>query len=104
MSEQQGCGCFERTLLKMQQHIQQQLNQQGVKYEDLELNWQGRAYILSGDEHSPVNPKIEVSYQTFKKNGEPTRNRKKDSISIMASHCAFCGREYQKETKEQTHD
>lgn len=98
------CNCFEETLEKLTGHVQNQLNDRGVKYEDLTVDWQGRAYVLSAGEHSPVNPKIEVTYQGFKKNDEPTRNRSKDVISVMASHCMFCGRKYQNKTKEQASD
>lgn len=97
----QTCNCFEQTLNKLKDHVQSQLDERGIKHEDLEIGWQNRTYILGSGEHSPVNPKIEVSYQGFKKNGEPARNRNKEVTSVMASHCMFCGRKYQNETKSQ---
>lgn len=87
------CNCYKERLEKVKQAISKK--REGVK--DLELEWVGRTYNLSGRDVSPVTPKIEFSYFKPKKCGGFRANRTKEEVYIEAKFCAFCGREYGKE-------
>lgn len=93
------CNCFEETLVKIKEHVAPQVPE-GAK--DLSIDWDGRTYLLSGDEHSPVNPKIKIEYRAPKKGGGHAANLKKDTVSILASHCMFCGYQYKKAEKAES--
>lgn len=87
------CECFPETLKIVEKSVVDQLQHRGTKHENISVNWEGYSYFLSGD-YCPVNPKVKVEYQGFKKNGDPMRNLTKDSITITAKFCPFCGRKH----------
>lgn len=90
------CNCFEETLERVKERVKQKLPKDA---EDFEADWQGRAFMLSEGEFAPTNPKIEYSFQPMKKDGTPTKNRRKDTVSILASHCCYCGEKYDRPEK-----
>jgi hypothetical protein len=90
------CNCFEETLVKVKDHIKTQLPSNAT---EVEIDWDQRIFLLSGGDHAPVSPKLKVEYRGVKRNGEPNKNLTKDTVSMLASHCCFCGREYVKEEK-----
>lgn len=88
------CNCFEENLKAVNEKIKEQI----PEHENFKSNWKDRAYILGGgeNEYAPVNPKIEFSYQGFKKSGDLKANRTKDTVSLTDNHCCFCGRKYKR--------
>lgn len=94
MSE--SCNCFDETLARVKEHIQEQLPDGATEFE---CEWQGRTYCLSSGEYAPVNPKLEYAFRKTKRNGEPAKNLTKSTVNITASHCCFCGRKYNRPEK-----
>ncbi|WP_409425415.1 MULTISPECIES: hypothetical protein [unclassified Pseudoalteromonas] len=94
-TENKACNCFKDTLNRVKDH----LTEQGKVPADainIGFRWQGQSMILTEGEYSPVNPKVEVEFQAAKKGGGHARNKTKIDISIMATHCCYCGRKYQR--------
>lgn len=91
------CNCFEETLERLKEHIAPQIPQGAI---DLKIDWDGRTFMLSKGEFAPTNPKVKIEYRAPKKGGGHAVNLKKDSVNITASHCCFCGNEYEREEKE----
>ena len=91
------CNCFKETLDKVKEHIKPQLPE---KHSDLKVDWEGYSFILSGKPYIPVNPKINIEYRGFKKNGDPKSNLTKETMSIMARYCPFCGEDTEAVTKD----
>tara|TARA_R110000851_G_scaffold158526_1_gene301553 strand:- start:8413 stop:8718 length:306 start_codon:yes stop_codon:yes gene_type:complete len=94
-TENKACNCFAETLERVKNHLTDQ-GKIPAGAIDSDFRWQGQAYILSGGEYAPVNPKIEVKYRSPKKHGGHARNMSKIDMTIMATHCCYCGREYQR--------
>ncbi|MCQ8881702.1 hypothetical protein NQS96_07820 [Pseudoalteromonas shioyasakiensis] len=89
------CNCFDDNFERIKNH----LIETGAIPEgaiDIEFEWQGRAFILSAGDFSPVNPKINFQYRAPKKGGGHARNLRKSDVSIFATHCCYCGRKYNK--------
>lgn len=95
------CNCFEDTLARISDHIKPQIPANAT---DFKIDWQGRAFMLSAGEYAPTNPKLEYSYQPMKKDGTPAKNRRKDTVSIIASHCCFCGEKFDRPEKKEFAD
>lgn len=94
-TENKACNCFTETLNRVKDH----LTEQGKVPADainIFFRWQGQSMTLAEGEYSPVNPKVEVEFQAPKKSGGHARNKTKIDISIMATHCCYCGREYRR--------
>lgn len=87
------CNCFEENLKKIKEHLTPQLPEQR---KELEIKWVGYSFFLDGKSHVPVNPKISVEYRGFKKNGDPKVGLTKDTVTVVARYCPFCG----EDTKE----
>lgn len=88
------CNCFEERLALIEEKVLEQLGEDAA---DINVEWQNLNLFFGGGDHSPVNPKIEITYMPRKKNGELSKNVKRDKVTILADYCIFCGREYQKE-------
>ncbi|MGI2095505.1 hypothetical protein [Shewanella glacialipiscicola] len=88
MNSSEKCNCFEDFLEKAKPALKEL-----IKGEFIEFNagWVGHSFFFSGD-HCPVNPKIEISYREFKRNGDQKQNFTKQQISILCSFCPMCGR------------
>ena len=88
------CKCFEESLDKVKTHIKEKLGE-GVT--EFNANWKDYSYFISGGDHIPVNPKVEYEYRGVKKDGSSKAKLTKDTISIFARFCPFCGRDTKKE-------
>lgn len=86
------CNCFNENLNRVKEHIESNLPENAMEFN---AEWDGHSFFVSGD-YSPVNPKINYSYRKLKVNGEPAKSITKDSISMLASYCCYCGRELDK--------
>lgn len=82
------CNCFGDFLEKVEPKLKEQIKGEFV---DFNASWVGHSFFFSGD-YCPVNPKIEVSYREFKRNGELKQNVTKQQVSILCSYCPMCGR------------
>ena len=82
------CNCFAEKLILITDHIKPKLPE---KYTDLNIEWEGYSFFLDGKPHVPVNPKVRIEYRRFKRDGEPKVNLTKDSVSMLARYCPFCG-------------
>tara|TARA_B100001057_G_scaffold491588_1_gene582163 strand:- start:3032 stop:3310 length:279 start_codon:yes stop_codon:yes gene_type:complete len=90
------CNCFEETMEKVTEHIKEQLPD---NVEEFKAEWQGRAYMLAEGQYAPTSPKIDYEYRPMKRDGTPQKNLKKDSITILASHCCYCGEKFERPEK-----
>lgn len=82
------CKCFDEKLKLITDHVKGQLPE---KHTDLNINWEGYSFFLDGKLHVPVNPRVRFEYRGFKKNGDPKANLTKDSLTMLARYCPFCG-------------
>ncbi|MFT6789674.1 MAG: hypothetical protein ACJAVX_003056 [Pseudoalteromonas rhizosphaerae] len=94
-TENKACNCFTETLNRVKEHLTEQ-GKIPADAIDVSFGWQGQTYMLSGGQYAPVNPKIEVKFRAAKKSGGHARNLTKNELLIAASHCCYCGREYQR--------
>lgn len=95
------CECFENSIERVRNHLQENGKiPDGV--DDFEIDWQGRSFILSAGEYAPTNPKIEYSFTPIKKDGSKAKNKKKSDITLVASHCCFCGEKFDRPEKATT--
>lgn len=92
------CNCFAETLERVKEHVKPQIP---ATAEDFKMDWENRAYMLSAGEYAPTNPRLEYSYQPIKKDGTRAKNRRKDTVSIIASHCCFCGEKFERPEKKE---
>lgn len=91
------CNCFAEKLVLITDHIKPKLPE---KYTDLNIDWEGYSFFMDGKPHVPVNPKVRIEYRGFKRNGDPKVNLTKDSVSMMARYCPFCGEDTKAVTKD----
>jgi len=90
-----SCNCFKETLERVKNlYLEKGKVPEGAI--DVDFRWQGQGFILSEGEFAPVNPKIEVKFRSPKKGGGHAKNMSKDEVSMIATHCCFCGRKYQR--------
>jgi hypothetical protein len=94
------CNCFEEMLDKVKEHIAPKIPAGAI---DVNIDWDGRTFVLSKGEYAPVNPKVKIEYRAPKKAGGHTVNLKKDTVTMTASYCCYCGNKYEREEKEQNH-
>ncbi|WP_288985812.1 hypothetical protein [uncultured Pseudoalteromonas sp.] len=90
------CNCFTENLERVKNH----LTESGAIPEgsiDIDVRWQNQVFILSEGDFSPVNPKINFEFRVPKKGGGHARNLRKSDISIVATHCCYCGRKYNRD-------
>jgi len=92
------CKCFEEKLVLIKEHVSKKLTDFEKSY--LQTEWEGYSFFMDGGDHIPVNPKVKIEYRTQKKNGDIQKSKKKDSVSMLARYCPFCGRDT-KEDKDQ---
>ena len=90
------CNCFEETLERIEAHIKPQLPKNA---EDIKFDWKDRAFMLSDGDYAPTNPKIEYEYRPMKRDGTPQKNLRRDTVSILASHCCYCGEKFERPEK-----
>ncbi|WP_138438548.1 hypothetical protein [Marinobacter alexandrii] len=88
------CNCFSEYLEKVKEKVSPQIPEGA---DEVSFVWQNRIFLVSGADYSPVNPRVEVEYRKPKKGGGFAKGMTRDTISIMANYCAFCGRKYEKE-------
>lgn len=93
-----SCNCFDETLDKVRDHIKKQIPDNA---EDVSIEWANQVWLLSGGDHSPVTPKVKVEYRAMKRDGTPKRNLTKDEVSILPTHCCYCGRKYVKKEEQE---
>ncbi len=87
------CNCHEETLEK----IRAKLIGEGRIPEgaaEIDFRWKDRAFILSGGDHSPVAPQLELSYRQPKKGGGFRENKTTKQMGVFGDYCTFCGRKY----------
>lgn len=82
------CNCFDETLERVKTHIHDQLKEEVAEFK---AEWEGYSFFLDGNDHVPVNPRVAYEYRGFKKNGSPRANMTRDTVSLMARYCPFCG-------------
>lgn len=85
------CDCFKDNLERIKEHVSKKLTD--FEKSTLKLNWDGYSFFIEGGDHIPVNPKVNIEYNTKKRNGDVAKSKKKDSVSMMARYCPFCGRD-----------
>lgn len=88
------CNCFSEYLEKVKEQVIPQIPEGS---DEVHFNWQNRVFLISGKDYSPVNPKVEIEYRKPKRGGGFAKGMTRDTVSIMANYCAFCGRKYQKD-------
>ena len=93
-TQQARCECFNEYLFKVQEQVMPQIPEGAA---EISFSWQNRVFLMSGGDYSAVNPKVEIEYRKPKKGGGFAKGMTRDTISIMANYCAFCGRKYQKD-------
>lgn len=90
------CNCFEERLTLIKEHVSKKLSD--FELSTLELEWEGCSFFMDGGDHIPVNPRVNISYKTKKRNGDIAKSKKKDNISMMARYCPYCGRDTKADT------
>ena len=85
------CTCFKDNLLRIKCEISKNLTE--FEASTLHTEWQGASIFLDGSDRIPVNPVVSYEYQTKKTNGETAKNKKKNTVGMMARYCPFCGRD-----------
>ena len=94
-TENKACNCFTETLERVKKlYLEKGKVPEGAI--DVDFRWQGQSFILSEGEFAPVNPKIEVKFRSLKRDGSHAKNMSKGEVSMIATHCCFCGRKYQR--------
>ena len=89
------CNCFKDNLERIKEHVSKKLTDFEKSY--LHVEWQDYAYMITEKDYVPVNPKVNIEYRTKKRSGDIAKSKKKDSVSMMARYCPFCGRDTKKE-------
>lgn len=84
----ENCNCFGETLERVKSKLMERIPEDATQ---VNFEWEGYSFFMDGKPHVPVNPKVLVEYRGVKRNGEPKANLTKDSVSIMARYCPFCG-------------
>ena len=82
------CNCFEEALEGAKKHLVSKLPEGATEFS---ADWKGGVFFFSGD-HVPVNPAVSYEYRAVKKDGTPAKNLTKNSLTLLASHCPYCGR------------
>ena len=83
------CNCFEERLESVKPKIMAQIPTDAI---DVDVEWENYSFFFGGGDYSPVNPQVKIEYRPLKKDKSPAKNLKKDTVSLLASHCCFCGR------------
>lgn len=83
-----NCNCFSDQLNRVKKHVELRIPDGAT---ELNFEWDGYSFIIGGD-YSPVNPKVNYSFRKKKNNGQPAKSLTKDSVSLLASYCCYCGR------------
>lgn len=91
------CNCFNETLERIKGHLQEKLPKGAIEFE---ADWKGRAFIMAEGQFAPTNPQIEYEYRNTKNDGTPHKNKRKETVSLLASHCCFCGEKFERPEKE----
>lgn len=87
------CNCFEETLGRMKEHLKDKIPENA---QDLNIDWENRAFMMAKGKYAPTSPRIEIEYRPTKKDGTPAKSMKRDSVTILASHCCYCGEKYER--------
>ena len=85
------CNCFEEKIKLIKEHVSKKLTE--FEADNLKVEWEGYSFFMDGGDHIPVNPKVNIEYKTKKRNGDVAKSKKKDSVSMLARYCPFCGRD-----------
>jgi hypothetical protein len=81
------CNCFESVIEKVEASIECK--------NELEVKWVNRMFYLGGEgDDIPVALMIESEWRQTKVNGQPYRNKTKESVSIKMKFCPMCGLEW----------
>ncbi len=91
------CNCFEESLKSIEIYLKEKA---GDDITEFNVSWQDYSYSIRGEDLIPVNPKVKYEYRGVKKDGSPNARMTRDSISIFARYCPFCGRDTQDEAKD----
>ena len=93
-TQDKPCNCFKETLKLLESHY---LENGRVPKDAIEVDfrWRGQGFLLSKGDFAPVNPTVVIKYRAPKKGGGHVKNKTKSEVSMMATHCCFCGRKYQ---------
>ena len=76
------CNCFDELLEVARKPLEGK--------NELEVKWQNRVFFLSGEPNAPTVLKIEREYRGVKVNGQPCKNKTKDSVNVVLKFCPFC--------------
>jgi hypothetical protein len=92
-----NCKCFGEFLEKITENLKKQLPEKEAA--TLKAEWQNETLIFEegGLEKRHFIP-VAYEYQQFKKSGEPYKNVKKDTTSLLMSYCPLCGEKIKKES------
>lgn len=91
------CTCFNDVLEKVKTHIREKLPADATEFD---AEWENVSFVLASGDFPLVNPRIKYEYRQMKRDGSPAKNLTKDSLTMFCSYCPFCGRKYEKDTKE----
>ena len=77
------CNCFESVIEKVKASIECK--------NELEVKWQNGMFWLAGGDNIPVALKIEAEYRQTKTNGQPYKNKTKETVNVKMRYCPLCG-------------
>jgi len=94
MSER--CECFRDKMELVKNKVSESLPK-GI--EGFTARWDNEVWIVNGEDRCSVNPKVNYEYFLPKKGGGFRLNKTKKEVSLLATHCCFCGRKYETKSK-----
>ena len=86
------CKCFGELIEKVKEHVKPTLPDGAT---DVSFDWHGAVFYLVEGDFPTISPRVDYSFRGIKKNGDPKANLTKDTLSVKAKYCCFCGRKYE---------
>ena len=77
------CECFTKTIDFAKKQLE------GKK--EINVEWENKTFFLDGKDHAPTVLKVNTEHRQTKTNGNPYRNKTKDSFSVILKYCPMCG-------------
>lgn len=77
------CECFKKITDLVEKSLEGK--------NEVSVEWQNQTIFFNNKPHAPTVLKIDTEYRQRKVNGQPYRNKTKDSINVILKYCPFCG-------------
>ena len=85
------CNCLDETLNQISKKVKETIPLKAIDYK---CDWKGKVFRFDGG--CGVGLYVDYEYRNVKTNGEPYKNKNKDSSFVAMSFCPFCGESLEK--------